>query len=47
MSEHATPTYHPHSEFVKNAHVSGMDAYHALCQKAEQDYPGYWADLAR
>ena len=47
MSEHATPTYHPHAEFVKNAHVSGMDAYHALCQKAEQDYPGYWADLAR
>ena len=40
MSEHATPTYHPHAEFVKNAHVSGMDAYHALCQKAEQDYPG-------
>ena len=47
MSEHATPTYHPHAEFVRNAHVSGMDAYHALCQKAEQDYPGYWADLAR
>ena len=47
MSEHATPTYHPHAEFVKNAHVSGIDAYHALCQKAEQDYPGYWADLAR
>jgi acetyl-CoA synthetase len=47
MSEHATPTYHPHAEFVKNAHVSGMDAYQALCQKAEQDYPGYWADLAR
>ena len=47
MSEHATPTYHPHADFVKNAHVSGMDAYHALCQKAEQDYPGYWADLAR
>ena len=47
MSEHPTPTYHPHAEFVKNAHVSGMDAYHALCQKAEQDYPGYWADLAR
>lgn len=24
-----------------------MDAYRALCAKADQDYPGYWADLAR
>ncbi len=24
-----------------------MDAYHALCRKAEQDYEGYWAEHAR
>ena len=47
MSDHATPTYHPHPEFVQKAHISGMDAYHALCQKADSDYPGFWADLAR
>ena len=47
MSEHATPVYHPHPDFVQKAHISGMDAYHALCQKADHDYPGFWADLAR
>jgi hypothetical protein len=36
MSEHATPVYHPHPEFVQKAHISGMDAYHALCQKADR-----------
>ncbi len=47
MSDHAAALYQPHPDFVKQAHVSGMDAYHALCAKAEKDYPGYWADLAR
>ena len=39
--------FHPSPAFVQQAHVSGMDAYRALCAKADQDYPGYWADLAR
>ena len=47
MSEHASTLYHPHPDFVQQAHISGMDAYHALCEKADKDYPGYWADLAR
>jgi acetyl-CoA synthetase len=37
----------PPAEFVKNAAISGMDAYHALCAEAERDYEGFWARLAR
>jgi acetyl-CoA synthetase len=32
---------------VKNATVSGMEAYKALCAEAEKDYEGFWAKLAR
>ncbi len=39
--------YQPSAEFVKNAHISGMPAYAALCQEAENDYEGYWARLAK
>ena len=39
--------YQPSADFVKNAAVSGMAAYEALCKKAETDYEGFWADLAR
>ena len=42
-----TRVFNPTSEFVKQANVSGMAAYRAMCQAAEQDYPGYWAKLAR
>ena len=38
--------YQPSADFVKNAHVSGMAAYEALCKEAEADYQGYWARLA-
>ncbi len=37
----------PTAEFKKNARVSGLAAYQALCQQAEQDYTGFWANLAR
>ncbi|WP_338414501.1 acetate--CoA ligase [uncultured Sphaerotilus sp.] len=40
-------TYLPSDDFVANAAVSGMAAYEALCAKADADYEGYWADLAR
>ncbi|MDD0838792.1 acetate--CoA ligase [Curvibacter sp. HBC61] len=49
----ATPTpadavvYLPSEDFVKNAHVSGMAAYQALCQEAETDYQAYWGRLAK
>jgi acetyl-CoA synthetase len=39
--------YNPPAGFAAQAKVSGMDAYHALCRKAEQDYEGYWAEHAR
>ncbi len=39
--------YNPAADVVANAAVSGMAAYEALCAKAEADYEGYWADLAR
>jgi acetyl-CoA synthetase len=32
---------------VKNAWVSGMDAYRKLCDEAERDNPGFWARHAR
>ncbi|NMM37045.1 MAG: acetate--CoA ligase [Glaciimonas sp.] len=37
----------PSADFVKNATISGMDAYNAMCAEAEQDYEGFWAKLAR
>jgi acetyl-CoA synthetase len=43
----ALPTYLPSAEFVKNAAVSGMAAYDALCKEAETDYEGFWATKAR
>ncbi|HEX2531926.1 MAG TPA: acetate--CoA ligase [Burkholderiaceae bacterium] len=37
----------PSAEFVKQANISGMDAYKAMCAEAERDYEGFWARLAR
>ncbi|NDI86022.1 acetate--CoA ligase [Undibacterium crateris] len=37
----------PPAEFAAKAAISGMDAYHALCREAEQDYEGFWGRLAR
>jgi acetyl-CoA synthetase len=37
----------PPEAFVRQANVSGMQAYRALCDEAARDYPGYWARLAR
>jgi acetyl-CoA synthetase len=39
--------YQPSADFVKNAYISGMPAYQALCKEAETDYEGYWARLAK
>ena len=39
--------YQPPQELMRNAAVSGMEAYKALCAEAERDYEGYWARLAR
>ncbi|HTN49042.1 MAG TPA: acetate--CoA ligase [Burkholderiaceae bacterium] len=37
----------PSAAFVKQANVSGMEAYKALCAEAERDFEGFWARLAR
>lgn len=45
MSE--TKTYHPSQEFVLKAHVKGLEGYRELYERAKQDPPKFWADLAR
>ncbi|MBL8450565.1 MAG: acetate--CoA ligase [Dechloromonas sp.] len=47
MSNESVQVYYPSDEIVKNAAVSGMDAYKALCAEAEADYEGFWAKRAR
>ena len=47
MSNESVQLIYPSDEIVKNAAVSGMDAYRALCAEAEADYEGYWARHAR
>ena len=39
--------YQPSADFVKNAAVSGMDGYKALCAEADKDYEGYWGKRAK
>jgi len=39
--------FNPPTDFVKNAVISGMDAYNKLCAEAEKDYEGFWARLAK
>jgi len=42
-----TRTFAPDAAFVKQANISGMDAYNKLCAEAERDFTGFWARLAR
>ncbi|MFZ5541812.1 MAG: acetate--CoA ligase, partial [Pseudomonadota bacterium] len=42
-----TRVFEPSAEFVKQANISGMAAYRALCEEAERDFNGFWARLAR
>jgi len=44
---HEKRVFSPSAEFVKQANISGMDAYRALCAEAEQNFTGFWARLAR
>jgi acetyl-CoA synthetase len=37
----------PAPAFVKQANISGMEAYRALYAEAEKDFEGFWARLAR
>ena len=42
-----TRVFTPSAEFVKQANVSGMAAYQALCDEAGRDLEGFWGRLAR
>jgi len=37
----------PSPEFVKQANVSGMAAYQALCDEANRDFEGFWGRLGK
>ena len=39
--------FHPSEASQKGARISGMPAYQALCDAADKDYQGFWAQLAR
>ena len=39
--------FNPPADFVKNAAISGMEAYNKLCAEAEKDYDGFWGRLAK
>ena len=41
-----TRLFPPSAEFVKQANVSGMEAYNSLCAEAQKDFTGFWARLA-
>ena len=42
-----TRVFKPAEAFVKQANISGMAAYEAMCKEAERDFEGFWAKLAR
>ncbi|NTV94038.1 MAG: acetate--CoA ligase [Thiobacillus sp.] len=44
---HESRVFAPSDAFVAQANISGMEAYKAMCAKAEADYEGFWAELAR
>ena len=44
---HENRIFPPNPALVRQATISGMDAYRALCAEAEKDYAGFWARLAR
>src|SRR3989304_10608080 len=39
--------FEPSADFVKQANVSGMAPYQALCDEAERDFEGFWGRHAR
>ncbi len=44
---HETRLFAPPDAMHRNANLSGMDAYNALCEEAERDHEGFWARQAR
>lgn len=46
MKDHLTTFFYPSDNLVKHAAVQGIDGYNKLCERANNDYEGYWAELA-
>ncbi|MDQ7044415.1 MAG: acetate--CoA ligase [Sulfurimonas sp.] len=44
---HNRKVYQPNPEFAKNANIKSMDEYHALQNKAIENYEGFWGDYAK
>ncbi|WP_199152957.1 acetate--CoA ligase [Chromobacterium sp. ASV23] len=42
-----TRSFAPSDEFRRKATISGMEAYNALCEQADDHYLSFWGDLAR
>src|SRR5438045_2700250 len=47
MSASDTPVYLPSAAAMKDAYVSGMDAYNRLVAEADADHEAFWAARAR
>ena len=46
-TQQASRAYPPPAALARNAAISGLSAYQALCDEAETDFEGFWARLAR
>ena len=44
---HESRVFPPAADFIAQANVSGMDAYHALCSEADKNPDAFWGRLAR
>ena len=42
-----TRSFAPSEDFRRKAQISGMEAYNALCEQADDHYLSFWGDLAR
>ncbi|MFP5407036.1 MAG: AMP-binding protein, partial [Gammaproteobacteria bacterium] len=42
-----TRLFPPPEAFQRQANISGMEQYRAMCDEAERDYAGFWGRLAR
>lgn len=43
---HEDRIFNPNEEIKKNAVIKNMKAYYNLCKEAENDYEGFWSNLA-
>ena len=46
MNDHSTAFYYPSDELVRQSAVQGINGYNKLSERANNDYEGFWAELA-